>query len=233
MQTLAVGKNLNFYVNRTGFSGRTLVLGTPFDYPKQVKVYVSKSIPDQRDIHYHDILSENVIKYIKKTNGKAFVLFTSYSSMMKVKERTQHYFISNGITLLVQGEDLSRSNMVKVFKEDIDSVIYGTTSFWMGVDVPGKALSNVIITKLPFSVPTEPIIEARLDKIKESGGNSFMEYSLPEAVLKFKQGIGRLIRSKEDNGILVILDNRVVTKRYGQAFLNSIPPCPVEIDNDH
>ena len=228
--TLAVGKNLNFYTNRIGFSGNLLVLGSPFDYPKQAKVFVTKNIPDQRNINYHDILSEHILKYIRKTSGKAFVLFTSYNSMMKVKERTGFFFENNDIKLLVQGEDISRSNMIKIFREDINSVIFGTTSFWMGVDVPGEALSNVIITKLPFSVPTEPIIEARLDKIKENGGNPFMEYSLPEAVLKFKQGIGRLIRSKKDNGILVILDNRVITKRYGKAFLDSIPPCPVIIE---
>jgi ATP-dependent DNA helicase DinG len=228
--TLAVGRNLDFYTKRIGFKGNKLILGSPFNYPEQAKVYVTRSTPDQKNIHYHDILSENILKYIRKTSGKAFVLFTSYNSMMKVKERTNFFFENNGIKLLVQGEELSRSKMIKIFREDIDSVIFGTTSFWMGVDVPGEALSNVIITKLPFSVPTEPIIEARLDKIKELGGNPFMEYSLPEAVLKFKQGIGRLIRSRKDNGILVILDNRVVTKRYGKAFLDSIPPCPVVIE---
>ena len=228
--TLAVGRNLNFYTKRIGFDGNRIILGSPFNYPEQAKVFVSKNIPDQRNIHYHDILSENILKYLRITSGKAFVLFTSYNSMMKVKERTNFFFENNGIKLLVQGEELSRTKMLQVFREDVDSVIFGTTSFWMGVDVPGKALSNVIITKLPFSVPSEPIIEARLDKIKESGGNPFMEYSLPEAVLKFKQGIGRLIRSKNDKGILVILDNRVVTKRYGKAFLDSIPPCPVVIE---
>ena len=122
--------------------------------------------------------------------------------------------------------------MLAHFKEDIDSVIFGTASFWMGVDVPGEALSNVIITKLPFSVPSEPLIEARLDKITADGGNPFMQYSLPEAVLKFKQGIGRLIRGKSDTGIIVILDNRVITKRYGKVFLDSLPPCPIVFDEN-
>jgi ATP-dependent DNA helicase DinG len=228
--TLAVGKNLNFYINRIGFTGNKIILGSPFDYPKQAKVFITQNTPDQKDIHYHDILSEHIVKYIRKTSGKAFVLFTSYHNMAKVKERTKFFFEENNIKLLVQGEDVNRSNMIKIFKEDTNSVIFGTTSFWMGVDVPGETLSNVIITKLPFSVPTEPIIEARLDKIQENGKNSFMEYSLPEAVLKFKQGIGRLIRSKKDSGILVILDNRIITKRYGKAFLDSIPPCPITIE---
>ncbi|MCF7790776.1 MAG: DEAD/DEAH box helicase family protein [Victivallales bacterium] len=228
--TLAVANRLDYYTGRIGYSGDSLILDTPFNYSKQAKVYVTRNIPDLRDKRYHDILADNIIKFVKLTLGKAFVLFTSYSSMLKVKEKTRSFFENNNITLLVQGEHLNRSNMIKIFKKDLNSVIFGTTSFWMGVDVPGKALSNVIITKLPFSVPTEPIIEARIDRIKENGGNPFMEYSLPEAVLKFKQGTGRLIRSENDSGILVILDNRIVTKRYGKVFLNSIPKCPVIIE---
>lgn len=228
--TLAVGKALKFYINRVGFTGRELILGSPFNYSKQAKVFITRNTPDQKHIDYIDTLSSHIKKYIAKTSGKAFVLFTSYNSLMKVKERTADFFDKNNIQLLVQGEQYNRSKMIKIFREDISSVIFGTTSFWMGVDVPGEALSNVIITKLPFSVPTEPIIEAKLDKIKESGGNPFIEYSLPEAVLKFKQGIGRLIRSSEDRGIIAILDNRVITKRYGKAFLDSIPPCPMIIE---
>ena len=161
-----------------------------------------------------------------KTHGKAFVLFTSYGSMLNAAERSKDFLRRNNITMLVQGEGKNRSMMLKEFREDIDSVIFGTTSFWMGVDVPGEALSNVIITKLPFSVPTEPLVEARLDKLKAEGRNSFMDYSLPEAVIRFKQGVGRLIRSKTDRGIIVILDNRVLAKAYGRIFINSLPPLP-------
>ena len=228
--TLSVANKLNFYKSRTGFEGIEKILSSPFDYTKQAKIYIPKTIPDPSEEIFKTELAANIKKYIDKTNGKAFVLFTSYNLLTAAKELTADYFEETGIRLLVQGEDISRSNMIKIFKEDIDSVIFGTTSFWMGVDVPGEALSNVIITKLPFSVPTEPIIEARLEKIQKEGKNAFMEYSLPEAVLKLKQGIGRLIRSKNDNGIIVILDKRVITKRYGKVFLDSLPPCPIIIE---
>ena len=186
-------------------------------------------MPEQIDKKYHHALAHYIKYYVSHSQGKAFVLFTNYNSLKKTVQLTRPFFEENDITLLVQGEGISRSKMIAIFKEDINSVIFGTSSFWMGVDVPGEALSNVIITKLPFSVPSEPLIEARLDKIKADGGNPFIEYSLPEAVLKFKQGIGRLIRSKLDTGIIAILDNRVITKKYGKVFLDSLPPCPIMI----
>ena len=227
--TLSVGNNLNYYKHRVGFSGRELLLDSPFDYTRQAKIHVIKKMPEQRDKNYHNALAHYIKYYIEHSHGKAFVLFTSYNSLKKTVELTRKFFEDKDITLLIQGDGISRSKMITLFKKDINSVIFGTSSFWMGVDVPGEALSNVIITKLPFSVPSEPLIEARLDKIKADGGNPFMEYSLPEAVLKFKQGIGRLIRSKLDTGIITILDNRVITKRYGKVFLDSLPPCPIII----
>ena len=121
---------------------------------------------------------------------------------------------------------MSRNMLLKEFKKDIRSVLFGTDSFWTGVDVPGESLSNVIITKLPFSVPSHPLMFARSERIKEQGGNAFFDYSLPEAVLKFRQGAGRLIRSRQDSGMIVILDSRINTKRYGRTFINSLPPYP-------
>ena len=129
----------------------------------------------------------------------------------------------------MQGDRLHPRQMLEDFRNSKNAVIFGTSSFWTGVDVPGDALINVIITKLPFSVPTHPLTKARSDRIERQGGNAFTDYSIPEAVLKFRQGFGRLIRTQEDQGIVVVLDSRIVTKRYGQAFLNSIPECPKEV----
>ena len=134
--------------------------------------------------------------------------------------------------MLTQGEVMSRKNMLDFFKKDVNSVLLGLESFWFGVDVPGEALSNLIITRLPFRVPDHPLIQARLEMIDAKGGNSFMDYSLPEAILKFRQGVGRLIRNSDDKGIIVILDNRIISKPYGKYFLNSIDECEIEIVED-
>lgn len=228
--TLSVAGNLEYYTRRIGFTnGGELVLDTPFDFERQVKIYIPRQMPLPDDENYFDAACDEIENYIRLTHGKAFVLFTSYDTMKKIGEKLRFFFENIGVTLLIQGEGKSRTAMLNEFKQDIDSVIFGVTSFWMGVDVPGEALSNVIITKLPFAVPSHPLVQARTEKLEREGGRSFMDYQLPEAVLRFRQGVGRLIRKKTDKGIIVILDRRVIAKRYGKIFLDSIPKCPVEV----
>jgi len=225
--TLTVNNKFDYYRSRVGFSaGREVMLNSPFDFQNQVKLHMPRQMAMPNEDEYPDDLVEQIKRYVTMTHGKAFVLFTSYQMLKQVAAELEDFFFEKRITLLSQGEGISRTAMLQQFKKDINSVIFGTTSFWTGVDVPGDALSNVIITKLPFAVPSHPLIQARIEEIEQTGKNPFMHYSLPEAVLKFRQGVGRLIRSKSDKGIIVILDRRVVAKRYGSFFLNSIPPCP-------
>ena len=229
--TLAVGRpDLAYFRRRIGADdAEPLQLGSPFDFQKQMKLFVVRKMPDPRDAGYSAALAEWVARFVEDTEGRAFVLFTSYRSMQQLAVEMESFFAKKKMNLLVQGKGAPRSLLLEQFKTTPRSVLFGTDSFWMGVDVPGEALSNVIITRLPFAVPDHPLTEAKLELIQARGGDAFTEYSLPEAILKFRQGVGRLIRTKSDNGIIVILDNRVVTKTYGRAFLKALPNCPVKI----
>ena len=229
--TLAVGRpDLAYFRRRIGADdAEPLQLGSPFDFHKQMKLFVVRKMPDPRDAGYSAALAEWVARFVEDTEGRAFVLFTSYRSMQQLALEMESFFARQKMNLLVQGKGAPRSQLLEQFKTTPRSVLFGTDSFWMGVDVPGEALSNVIITRLPFAVPDHPLTEAKLELIQARGGDAFTEYSLPEAILKFRQGVGRLIRTKSDSGIIVILDNRVVTKTYGRAFLKALPECPVKI----
>jgi ATP-dependent DNA helicase DinG len=229
--TLSVGTppRFDFLKERIGLNRcESLQLGSPFDYPRQVKIHLPKNLPDPSDdpVGFERLAIRAIPHYLEMTHGKAFVLFTSHRMLEAAARELAPWFERRKIALLAQSDGLPRSKMVEAFKSDVDSVIFGAESFWQGVDVPGEALSNVIIVRLPFSVPSHPLLEARLEDIRQRGGNPFVEYQVPEAVIKLKQGFGRLIRSRADSGIVVILDPRVLSKPYGRTFLNSLPGCP-------
>ena len=228
--TLAVGGSLEYFKSRVGaVNCEALETGSPFDYQRQMRVLIPRKMPDPKDMsQYLPAVTRAVEHFVLESCGRAFVLFTNASLMRKVAAATEQSFTGAGLELFVQGTGTPRHVMLERFRESPAGVLFGVSSFWMGVDVRGGALSNVIITRLPFAVPDQPLIKARLDRIKEKGGDPFKEYSLPEAILKFRQGVGRLIRTKTDEGRIIVLDRRIADKWYGRLFFSAIPECPVE-----
>jgi ATP-dependent DNA helicase DinG len=228
--TLSVNGSLSYFESRVGaLNARELLLDSPFDHARQMTLSVARDIPEPEAEGYADELPGWILRSIDRTHGRALVLFTSVATMRATAAALVDEIARRNLKLMVQGVDGQRHQLLEEFKRDVDSVLFGLDSFWMGVDVPGEALEHVVITRLPFAVPNHPLIEARLEGIAARGGNAFMEYTLPEAILKFKQGAGRLIRTRDDRGYVTILDSRIMKKSYGKAFISSLPSCPVEI----
>ncbi len=202
----------------------TIQLGSPFDFKSQATLYLESNLPDPNDLaRFMPAATAKVEHYLRHTHGGAFVLFTSFAMLRDMAERLKPVLLHLGLPVLIQGTDGNARQLLAQFRGLDDAVLFGTSSFWQGIDVQGSKLRNVIITKLPFAVPDEPIIEAKLEAVTKSGGNAFMDLTLPEAIIRFKQGFGRLIRSRADKGIVVVLDSRVRSKRYGQQFLEALP----------
>ncbi len=226
--TLSTNKNFNFIKSRLGLDCNIEnIYESPFDFKKQVMLYINQNIsnPNQCEEYIVD-LKKDIIKLLNYHYGKAFILFTSYITLNSIRKLIEPEIDYN---LLVQN-DKQFDKLIEEFKNDLNSVLLGTLSFWEGVDVPVKALSLVVIKRLPFDMPDDPLISARVDYIKMNGGNPFMEYQLPNAIILLKQGFGRLIRNSKDKGMVAILDSRIVKKSYGKQFINSLPECEIITD---
>ena len=224
--TIVANGNFDYFKKSLGLDEEDCIeciIKSPFNYDEQMSVYIPTDIQDSENINaFVTDASKFILDILVKTNGKAFILFTSYTMLNQIYYSVSKKLINKGFEVFLHG-DKPRSQLIKEFKEAENPILFGTTSFWEGVDVQGENLSNVIITKLPFLVPTDPVVSAISKKIEEDGGNSFTDFQLPEAIIKFKQGVGRLIRKKTDSGNIFILDSRILKKRYGSLFINALP----------
>lgn len=218
--TLAVAGGFDFVQQRLGIAyARQLIVSSPFQYPEQALLYVPQHLPDPRGMDFLPRAAEEIIKLLELSQGRAFVLCTSYQSMKQLHDRVAFDVL---YPTLIQGTG-PRSALLEEFRRTKNCVLFATSSFWQGVDVQGEQLSCVIIDKLPFAVPSDPVVAARTDALKKSGGDPFREYQIPQAAIALKQGFGRLIRSRTDRGVLALLDHRITRQRYGQIFFDSLP----------
>jgi predicted DnaQ family exonuclease/DinG family helicase len=227
--TMTVADSFTYFKNRVGLNlvdsqkVQSAILGSPFDYENQILLGVSDYLDDPRSDRFPDQLADLISETHKNHPTGMLALFTNYSTLNYLFNKLKLHFEGEKILLLAQGKSGNRTNIINQFREFKNSILFGTDSFWEGIDVPGEALELLLITKLPFDVPTEPLIAARMEKIKQSGGNPFMDYAVPEAIIKFRQGFGRLIRHKEDFGAVLVCDNRLSRMKYGLQFLESLP----------
>ena len=218
--TLSVEGGFDYLIKRLGIPyARTLNVASPFNFQEQSLLYVPQHLPDPRDANFLKAAAEEIIRILKLSRGRAFVLCTSYQAMRNLHERVTYEI---DYPVLLQGT-APRSALLEEFKATPHAVLFATSSFWQGVDVQGDQLSCVIIDKLPFAVPSDPVVAARTDAVRRAGGEPFREYQIPQAAIALKQGFGRLIRSRSDRGVLVLLDNRITRQRYGQIFFDSLP----------
>jgi ATP-dependent DNA helicase DinG len=225
--TLTVQGGFEHMRKRVGMSdARELVVPSHFKYGSQALLYLPPDMPDPRDPNFQDEATKNIRRVLELSEGRAFCLFTSYQQMRDIYERL---LMELPYPLLLQG-NAPRKALLEEFRATPNAVLFGTSSFWQGVDVQGEALSCVIIDRLPFAVPTDPVVQARMRAIEEGGGSPFFEYQVPSAVITLKQGFGRLIRSLEDRGVLMLLDPRIQRQRYGRVFLDSLPPYRITQD---
>ena len=227
--TLRVGDSFDHFNHRLGLvAPNELALGSPFDFKRQCKLMLFPKMPDPRAPEYGAAVTKRVRELVLESRGGAFVLFTSYRALVQTHDALEPELTAEGLTVLRQGSDLRTRDIMRAFEERDNAVLFATDTFWQGVDVRGRHLRLVIITRLPFAVPDHPLQQARVEHIEDRGGDAFRELSLPQAVLKLRQGFGRLIRTHKDTGAVAILDPRIITKMYGRIFFKSLPECTVE-----